>query len=237
MLPTTKGLHRLNWDLRYPAPTLPKGTVVFGVAPPPAAPPAEYTVTLEHGELSQSQSLTVLPDPRLDVTNADYLAQFDFLKQLEADIERMGGRMEELRSARDQTEGITGVLDDANLSEEDAARVREMADSITTRLTTVEEEMQQTDAQSFYDPLEMEGQLTAQLVYLYGVTAGSFGGPADAAPTDGARARYQELEAEVNAAVGQLQRIIDEDLAEFNELLKSLDLDPVVVKKDRAVIS
>ncbi len=237
LLPTTKGLHRFSWDLRYPAPELPQGTVVFGVAPPPAAPPAAYTVTLAVGEVEQSQTLRVLPDPRVDIPNADYVAQFEFLKQLEGDIERMGARMDELRSAREQTQGITGVLDDANLSEDDATRVREMADSITTRLTGVEEEMQQTNASSFYDPLEMEGQLTAQLVYLYGVTAGSFGGPADARPTDGAQARYQELETQVNDVVGRLQRIIDEDLAAFNELLKSLDLDPVVVKKDRAVIS
>lgn len=237
LLPTTRGLHRISWDLRYPAPTLPQGTVVFGTAPPPAAPPGEYTVTLTHGETSQSHTLTVLADPRIETTQAEYVAQFEFLRALEADIELMGERMADLRSARTQTQGITGVLENADLSEEDEARVREMADSISTKLTGVEEDMQQTNARSFYDPLEMQGKLTAQLVYLYGVTAGSFGGPADAGPTDGAQLRFDELHEEVNDVVGRLQQVLDEDLAAFNELLKSLDLDPVVVKKDRAVIS
>jgi len=236
-LALTQGLHRINWDLRYPAPKLPSGSVLFGGIPAPAAAPGEYTVTLRRGETEQTQVLRVLGDPRVQIAQADYDAQFEFLRELGGIVEEMAERMDELDSAHEQIEGIEGVLGDAGLAPTDEARVRGQADSITTDLSDVKQTMQQTESRSFYDPLEKPGQLTAQLGYLYSVVAGSFGGPADASPTDGARARLDDLKPEVDEVFTRLRRIIDEDLAEFNALLKELGLDPVVVKRDRRVIS
>ena len=49
--------------------------------------------------------------------------------------------------------------------------------------------------------------------------------------------RLAELRVEVNEILGELQTIFDEDLAAFNDLIRSLGLDPVVVKKDPPAIS
>jgi photosystem II stability/assembly factor-like uncharacterized protein len=237
LLPKTRGLHRAQWNLLYPQPRLPAATVIFGALSQAAAPPGAYTATISVNGEEQSQTLEVLPDPRSDVPQSDFVAQHEFLMRLGATIEGLADRMDDLRSVRTQGEGLAELAADAGIPEEDVARVRAAADSLAGKLTVVEEDMQQTKSKSFYDPLDYPGKLTAELAFLYNTVAGGFGA-VDARPTDQALARMDELQARVDDVLGRLQTIFDTDLAEFNELIRSLGLDPVVLnKEERRLIS
>lgn len=233
-LAQSTGLHRVIWDLRYPQPRTPTGTTVFGGISTPAAPPGRYTATLEVGEWSQSHLINLRADPRTTVAQAAFDAQFEFLQQVGGAIEELADRTDALSSARTQVGDIKGVLGDAGLSEEDRARVEEAADSIVAGLTGVQEDIQQTQSRSFYDPLDYPGQLVAQMIYVYNAAAGP---PVDAPPTDGSVERFGELQVQSGEILGRLRVILNEDLAAFNDLLRSLDLDPVVVKSEEPVIS
>ena len=237
LLPKAKGLHRVTWDLRYPSPQLPQGTIIFGAISQPAAPPGRYTVTLTMSGENQSHPLDVLGDPRTTVAQADYDTQFQFLKEVGALIERVADRTDDLRSVREQASAYTEITTDAGLSEDDITRVRTAADSLGGKLTVLEEDILQTKNRSFYDPLDFPGQLASQLAYLYNAAAGGFGGVTDAKPTDASLIRMEELRVEVNGIITQLQTIFDEDLSAFNELIRSLGLDPVVVRSSRPIIS
>jgi photosystem II stability/assembly factor-like uncharacterized protein len=237
LLSTRRGTHRVAWDLRYPAPRLPEGTIIFGTLSQPTAPPGEYTVTLSVNGETQSQLLTVLADPRDSVSQADFVAQFDFLEELGGIIEEVAVNTDALRSVRSQVGAISQVAPDAGLSDEDLARVREAAEGITEKLGTVEKEILQTENRSFYDPLDNPGMLTSHLAYLYNTVAGALGVTADARPTDAAQERLEELRGEVEAVDGSLERIFAEDLAAFNDLIRSLGLEPVVVERDPRLIS
>ncbi|HSG08074.1 MAG TPA: hypothetical protein VLA36_06945 [Longimicrobiales bacterium] len=231
LLPKTKGLHRANWNLLYPQPRLPTGTVIFGAISQPAAPPGTYTVTLSVGGEDQTQTLEVLADPRGSTRQADFIAQYQFLKQLGSVIEDVAARTDDLRSVRTQSRGLAQIAADAGIDEADVARVNAAADSLAGKLTAVEEDVQQTRSKSFYDPLDYPGKLTAELAFLYNTVAGGFG-TVDAPPTDQAVARMGELQTQVDEVMGRLQTIFDTDLVNFNELIRSLGLDPVVLKKD-----
>jgi hypothetical protein len=58
----------------------------------------------------------------------------------------------------------------------------------------------------------------------------------NAAPTDQAVDRLRELEEQVAGVLGRLNTAFDEDLAAFNELIRSLGMEPVVLTR-RPVIS
>jgi photosystem II stability/assembly factor-like uncharacterized protein len=234
LLSKSQGLHRVVWDLRYPQPRTPTGTIVFGTVSSPAAPPGTYTATLTVGDVTQTHTLDVMADPRTTVAQAAFDAQFEFLTRVGEQIERLADRTDALGSARTQVNDIKGVVGDAGLGEDDLTRVNEAADSIVAGLTGVQEEIQQTRNRSFYDPLDYPGQLISQLIYVYNAAAGP---PIDAPPTDGSVARFDELQVQTNDILTRLQTILDDDLGEFNDLLRSLDLDPVVVKSDDPVIS
>jgi photosystem II stability/assembly factor-like uncharacterized protein len=85
-LATTPGMHRFVWPLRYPPPpalaggSLDQGRPTEGVW----APPGEYTVTLAVDGRRQSQPLTVVPDPRVDLPAEAYQAEFDLAREVEA---------------------------------------------------------------------------------------------------------------------------------------------------------
>jgi hypothetical protein len=80
-LGTTPGMHRFVWPLRYaPPPELAKGDAyASGVW----APPGEYKVTLEVDGRRQSQTLTVAPDPRVQLAEDAYRQQFTLAREVE----------------------------------------------------------------------------------------------------------------------------------------------------------
>jgi len=236
-LATTRGVHRVTWDLRSPAPSLPQGTVIFGTLGQPPAMPGDYTVTLEAGGVTRARTLTVAPDPRSTTSAADYVAQAEFLDEVGAMIETLGEDTDALRSVREQAQGITALAGEAGLSEAEVEEVRVAADSLTTVLGGIEEDILQTDNRSFYDPLRNPGKLASELAYVYNNAAGGLGGPINDRPTDQAVERKEELRGEVEGVDRRLEQAFDEELAALNDVLRSLGLGPVVVRQDRRLVS
>jgi photosystem II stability/assembly factor-like uncharacterized protein len=237
LLPKTRGLHRAVWNLLLPQPSLPAGTVIFGALAQPPAPPGTYTVTLDAAGEVHTGTLELRPDPRVDTPAADYVAQHRFLQDLGTIIDQVADRTDDLRSVRQQSGALAGLAGDAGLDEADVARVREAADSLGGKLTGVEGQVQQTKSKSFYDPLDYPGRLAAELAFLYNTAAGGFGGTVNARPTDQAVARLEELRVEANGILSRLEVIFEEDLAAFNELIRSLGLDPVVLDSEGRLIT
>jgi photosystem II stability/assembly factor-like uncharacterized protein len=238
LLPKTPGLHRVAWNLQYPAPRLPVRTVIFGTVAAPSAPPGTYQVKLTVGDWSMTRDLDVRADPRLEVTQEDYDRQWALLGQIGTTIERLGDRMDALLSTREQVNAVKGVVVDAGLEPADLAAVNDAADSIVTKLTGVQEEMQQTKSTSFYDPLDRPGRLAAHLAHLYGlVSGGGMGAAVNSRPTDASYERYRELQVQADEILVRLQAVFEDDVAAFNELLQRLNLAPIVVKQERRGIS
>ncbi|MDA0311163.1 MAG: hypothetical protein O2992_03490 [Gemmatimonadetes bacterium] len=237
LLPTSAGTHRATWGLTYAAPTLPAGTIIFGTMGQPAAPPGTYTVTMTAGGERQSQTFRVLPDPRVSTSQADYIAQHTFLQEVGGMIDRLADQTGDLMSVRGQVEGLTGLADEAGLSEADAARVEEAGEALSGSLAELREDILQTANVSFYGPLENPGKLAADLAFLYNTVAGGLAGVFNARPTDQAVDRLQELQVDLAGVSNRLQTIFDEDLAAFNELIRSLGMDPVVLTREGRLIS
>jgi photosystem II stability/assembly factor-like uncharacterized protein len=230
-LPTQRGLHRFAWDLRYPAPTSPQGIVIFGMIQGPLASPGTYRATLTVGELSQTREFEVLPDPRVDATQADFDAQLDFLLEVGDAITELAGKLEQLRTVREQVKQVAARVGDAGIDEETARQIEEAADAMAEKLTAVEDDMVQTRSHSLEDPLNYPGRLYAQLANVQSLTNGGFGA-VDAPPTDGAVEFFAELQAQAAETYARLQEVIDTDLPAFNEMVGALDLPAVIVKNE-----
>src|SRR4029077_3495092 len=106
-LPKNPGLNRFAWDLRYePPPSLQysyygeplkyleytlSDHAIPGETPReqvlgPIVAPGQYQITLVAGGQKTSQSLTVVPDPRVHISSADYQAQFAAAKRADSGL-------------------------------------------------------------------------------------------------------------------------------------------------------
>jgi photosystem II stability/assembly factor-like uncharacterized protein len=107
VLPTSAGMHRINWDLRYPdPPTLNYGyygtlldyreyTLNWHATPGHTyrstivgmmVLPGTYTAKLSVGGKSVTQPITIVPDPRVQVTTAALAAQFHLQQRMVAGL-------------------------------------------------------------------------------------------------------------------------------------------------------
>lgn len=98
--------------------------------------------------------------------------------------------------------------------------------ALTKKLTQVEEALYQTKNASSQDPLNYPIRLNNKLSLLQGPVEA-----AEAAPTDQAYAVYADLSGRIDAQLGTLKKLLTEDLAAFNRLVREHDVPAVVVKE------
>ncbi|HKR62650.1 MAG TPA: glycoside hydrolase [Thermoanaerobaculia bacterium] len=111
-LPSTPGMHRVTWDVRYPA--LPEEKLSYPIAATPAdtmpdaaapwAMPGTYTVRLTANGRTLTQPLVVQMDPRVKTPRADLAQQFALSMRLYEALktEKDEKRIATLRSLLDQ---------------------------------------------------------------------------------------------------------------------------------------
>lgn len=101
------GHHRFVWDLHYAKPAgLKEENAPGGVW----APPGHYTVELRTGGQLLRQPLTILPDPRVNVSQTDFDSQFRLANQIEQERVRVRLMLEQ---ARDLKTGLAKLKGDA----------------------------------------------------------------------------------------------------------------------------
>jgi photosystem II stability/assembly factor-like uncharacterized protein len=126
------GINRVYWDLRY-APTTqvrlhsppmyadylipePEGRVAPGAGTLDfLAPPGTYTVKLEAGGQSLSQTFEVLKDPNSGGTEADIAAQMRSLLAIRADVEAAADAVHRIEAARTQLAALERTVSDGDV--------------------------------------------------------------------------------------------------------------------------
>lgn len=228
-LPATVGMHRVSWDLKYPGPKKAKDVVLWGYSGGVKAPPGAYQARITVGDHVQTHSFAILKDPRLDdVTDADFRAQFQLAVAIRDTLNRMYRAIDRMRAVREQARNLAERAEGAAY----AAEVRQLADSLAARITTVEQELTQTKNESGQDPLRFPPKLDSQYLSLYEyVTADDnyrFGG-AEGRPPPGAFALVADLDAQWAPLSRQVATLLQTDLAAFNAALQRLGVPGVMV--------
>jgi hypothetical protein len=225
-LPAKAGLNRFVWDLRSPDATRFKGLILWaGGTRGPKVAPGAYQLRFTAAGKTMTEPLTVVGDPRLPATAADYQKQYDLLLEIRNKLTATHDAILRIREAKDQ---VKAVADHAKAAGGDEA-IGKAADALTKSLTSVEEALYQTKNQSNQDPLNYPIRLNNKLSALAGVVAS-----ADGPPTASSYAVYDELSAKIDAELAKLKTVLDTDLAAFNALVRDKGVPAVVLKKPAA---
>src|SRR5205085_7980774 len=102
-LPTSDGLHRVNWDLRYPGPESVAGASFWeGDSGGPLAAPGVYEVRLDVDGSAYRQFLQVQVDPRVSATEDDLRAQFELLLRVTDKLSKAHAAVNQITTVRMQ---------------------------------------------------------------------------------------------------------------------------------------
>ena len=216
------GLNVLNWDLRRTAPTRLAGVLLFGAPGGGGArvSPGTYSVRMTMGALVQTQSFTVLQDPRLSAP-AVAIAERDSVSNLISErIREIHDAVLRLRDTKGQVQGaLTRGRDATNSSAISAAGKTLVGhlDTIDPRLTT--------KAANGQDIINFANGINGQFGFLMGQVEGN------PVLTKAARERLAELEQMWSVVRADVDAIELVEVPAFNKLLQDGNVPGVSVRK------
>lgn len=219
------GMNRFVWDMRYAdASTVPGGLLWAGTTRGPLAVPGTYQVRIVSGTKTQSQSFEIRKNLRLDVSPQDFQEQFDLLIKIRDKVSAAHDAVNTIRDIKKQTDDLVKRMKDQPKEK----AIRDAVKSLNDRLSAVEEEIIQVKIKSSQDALNYPIKVNNKLAALTGVVAS-----ADGKPTKQSFDVFNELAKELDAHLVKLSSILEKDLSEFNQRIKSEEIPAVILKPKR----
>ncbi|MCA2995959.1 exo-alpha-sialidase [Gemmatimonas sp.] len=217
------GANRFTWDLAYPGPrTIPGAIIDDGTTDGPTAVPGEYAVRLIVGTDTLSQPFTVLADPRVSLTAAEYKAQFDAANAVGARITNITetvARIQDLQRQLDERARQVG-------SQAYAAEVRAASTALRRKLEAVRAEIYEVYTKADQATLNYPIKLYQMFISLNSqVLEGT--NP----PTKQHGEITSDLGGKLDVQLRTLQGLEDKELSDFNALLSRLGVPNVFVPK------
>ncbi len=220
-LPKKAGMNRFLWNMRHSdAETVPGDETVGGLDESvngPMAVPGSYRVRLQVNGQTLSQWCEVRKNPLNPSTQQDLEAQHRLLMQLRDKTSEISGAVARLRKVRGQVEGWLQRLDDS----EDSKQVEEAGQAIKDKLGEIESELIHVPAPGA-PSLDAAVKLYSKLPALNSVIAS-----ADYAPTKQAVETYQDIASRVDEQISLLDKVLEQDVPEFNRMVGGLNIEPV----------
>ncbi|MFZ9717985.1 MAG: hypothetical protein ACO3BD_01395 [Chitinophagaceae bacterium] len=164
LIGTKTGINRFVWNLRYP--TLPGVPTVFieGSYDGHKALPGKYTATLKTEKTSVSIPFTILPDPRIQASAAEYEAQHVLATKVENDIRDIHLSILKMRKVKQQVASLLDIWKNKS----DMTALYKQGSTLVTAITDWENELVQNKAQSNDDIINYVNKLSADYIFLKG---------------------------------------------------------------------
>ncbi|MEO0526715.1 MAG: glycosyl hydrolase [Bacteroidota bacterium] len=220
-LQVKKGGNTHVWDTRGKGAEKLKGMILWWANLDGAkAVPGNYKVHLNINGISTSQTFTILPDPRAEVSVADMQKQYDFVNDVNRTVDRAHQSIKKIRKITAQLDAFDKQYAGNDQTKDLVAKAKQMKEDFGT----VEKALYQTKNRSNQDPLNFPIRLTNKLGHLNSlVTLDDF------PPTDQDIAVKNELSAQINEQLKTFDALIDKEIQEFNANFNRLELNYLVV--------
>lgn len=230
-LPKAAGVNVAVWNLQHKGSELIEngkldfGGPVFG----PTAIPGAYTVRLNVDGRQMTGKFNLLPDPRVQLADADYKAQLATALAIRDDVTRLTLLVRQLRSVRQQLRARNDLLkNDAK-----AASLVKDSEAMIKKLDDLEAQIHNPKAEVVYDILAFKGgaKLYSRIAYLHDVASDG-----DGATPQGVRDVYADQKRELDGYDAEMKKLVDE-MATMNAAAKKLDLPHILVPGTGQLIS
>jgi photosystem II stability/assembly factor-like uncharacterized protein len=228
------GVNRTTWNLRHMGPRprprqtgqQPSGRAARFARMGAPALPGTYTATVVVGDgvMESSTTVELRGDPRIGLSAAHFRAWHEAVQSL-VDLSNETNTMrDQVNKLKEQLEGVGQNIGDANVEDVDAVRAK--LGEATSQLKVLNDTTLQRPPPNmgYRQYPRLSDEVSRLMSGIMGVQA---------RPTEAQMTVLSELQAEVAAARGELQAIIDGPISELNEMLGDL---PAVVVPRRELI-
>jgi photosystem II stability/assembly factor-like uncharacterized protein len=223
ILPYKKGFNRFHWDFRRdPLPAV-NEVFVFGNLQGSHVGPGTYNIRLSKGGRPVETSVLIKAVPNTNVNPGEFDAQQQMLEAIESMVKEIHNSANDMRSVQKQL-----TLYQDLLKENDRAKpLLEKAEELQQRVTSWEENLIQAKQKTFQDVINFNNKLNSELLFLKDYIEGVY-----PKLTAGARERFGDLQDDWNTYKKERDDIIQNEMAQFNQLYKELDLPAIIVQKN-----
>ena len=185
------------------------------------APPGDYKVTLTAGGATLERTLTLAPDPRVNLEPSAYREQFELARSVEAASAKLAQATAAAGKVRKAAVDLRAGADRA---------LADTLDAFQARLLAISEEAIGSNPSNanVFPPKRIESLrwLSGALGNLQRMVDG-----ADAAPSPDAREAWTRLDAMTTSALDAWQRFLANDLDTLNQRLRAAGLKPIDVPR------
>ncbi|HEV2383575.1 MAG TPA: glycosyl hydrolase [Terriglobia bacterium] len=220
-VPAEAGLNRFNWDLRYQPATTVNGYSLWdyeGGIEGPAVVPGTYQVRLTANGQTLTAPLEVRLDPRVKASPEDLKKQLDLALEINRRLTRLNTTVNQIRSLHNQIRNL-----DRELSDNSKDLIAASKD-LDKKLSAVEEALINPKIAASEDSVAYAIQLDGKLAALESDVES-----ADAAPTEGARAAYADLDHELDRQLTAWDAIRTHELTAVNDLARREKVQAIVL--------
>jgi len=226
-LSVKSGGNRFVWDMRYPGYKTFPGLVFYGSPNNgPKAVPGKYKVRLTVNGNATEQEFEILKDPRINTTQEELQAQFDFLVKVRDKVSEANQGVIDIRKIKEDLAFLkTKIGSDP--------QYKELADAVKKfeeELTVHENNIHQTKNRSVQDPLNYGIKMNNRLAHLMSEQA-----QGDFPPTRQGEEVRQMLTKIVDDELAKLHTTIDKNAERINTMAKDKGIDVVMIKKQPIV--
>ncbi len=220
ILPSKKGYNRFTWDFRKEDSPAVEKVFVYGSYDGARVAPGKYTLRLTlEGTVSETE-VTILPNPNVEGTPADYQDQHVVLNQIEEAIENIHTSVNKMRSAKAQLEGYAKLLKE-NTKAKDLV---EKGKTLIERIDTWEQHLIQPKQKTFQDVINYHNQLNAEFMELK-----SYVDVAEPKVTAGAKERLHDLMTDWKTYESERDAIVNTEMQAYNKMYQDLGLPALIL--------
>jgi len=185
--------------------------------------PGTYTLRLTaNGQVSETKA-TIIPDPRLDASPADYAAQQAIVQQIDAAVIEVHQSVNRMRKVKKQVNNLNSLLKEM----EGVDSLQQAGKAVAQKISDWEEALIQRDQKTFQDVINFPNRLNSHFMNLKRKVDAH-----DPRVTKGAQQRLADLQAQWAQHKATLDSIINTDVAGFNQLFKEMNVPALILPKE-----